>query len=75
MKKLDIGCGAAKKEGFIGVDKIPFSGVDIVHNLDTFPYPFADNEFEEIEMRNVIEHFSDPSKVMEEIHRISSPTQ
>ena len=32
--KLDLGCGPNKREGFIGVDCLPFDGkVDIVFNL------------------------------------------
>ena len=31
--KLDLGCGLSKKEGFLGVDRRKFDGVDIVHDL------------------------------------------
>ncbi len=31
--KLDLGCGRTKREGFTGVDKIAFPGVDVVTNL------------------------------------------
>ena len=31
--KLDIGCGKNKKEGFIGIDRIKFDGVDLVFNI------------------------------------------
>lgn len=33
MVKLDIGCGKAKKDGFLGVDSRPFEGVDIVFDI------------------------------------------
>ena len=29
-KKLDLGCGSKKKEGFIGVDQYEMEGVDVV---------------------------------------------
>jgi len=71
--KLDIGCGGQKKTGFIGVDILRLEGVDIVHDLTTFPYPFEDNSVDEIYMDNVLEHLPNPIKVIEEIWRISKP--
>lgn len=70
MKKIDFGCGSSKKKGYVGVDCIPLDGVDIVHNLEVFPYPFNDNEIEEVWMDNVLEHLKNPVKVMEELYRI-----
>ena len=35
--KLDIACGANKREGFIGVDIAPGHGVDHVCDLEQFP--------------------------------------
>jgi predicted SAM-dependent methyltransferase len=69
--KLDIGCGGQKKAGFIGVDILNLEGVDIVHDLTIFPYPFEDNSVDEIYMDNVLEHLPNPMKVVEEIWRIS----
>jgi hypothetical protein len=42
MKKiLDLGCGLKTKiPGSIGVDKRPAPHVDIIHDLNTIPYPF-----------------------------------
>jgi predicted SAM-dependent methyltransferase len=70
MKKLDIGCGISKRKGFIGVDKIALPGVDIVHDLDVFPYPFDDDEVTFIWMNHVLEHLMYPVKTIEEIYRI-----
>lgn len=36
--KLDIGCGGNKQEGFIGMDKRELPGVDIIHDLEVFPW-------------------------------------
>lgn len=71
MKKLDLGCGATKKEGFIGVDILKLSTVDIVHSLIEYPYPFEDNSIDEIWMDNVLEHLPSPMRVMEEVYRIA----
>lgn len=43
MQKLTIGCGKKIEEGYINLDKIALKGVDIVWDLDKFPYPFEDN--------------------------------
>jgi len=72
MNKLDLGCGLQKKmEGSIGLDKRPASHVDVVHDLNIFPYPFPDNEFDYIEMSHIIEHIDRPLNLMNEVYRIS----
>lgn len=72
MKILDVGCGPkAKKAGSIGLDKRPAPHVDVVHDLNRFPYPFADGEFDWIEMSHIIEHVDRPLLLMNEIHRIA----
>jgi predicted SAM-dependent methyltransferase len=70
MKKLDLGCGSSKKPGYLGLDSLPLKGVDIVHNLEEFPYPFTENEIDEIWMDQVLEHIPVPIKVVEELYRI-----
>lgn len=69
-KILDIGCGTRKKPNSIGMDINPRSAADVIHNLDAFPYPFADSSFDEIYADNVLEHLSSVIRTMEEIHRI-----
>ncbi len=71
--KLNLGCGKNIKEGYINLDKLDSDGVDIVHDLDMFPYPFDDNTFDEIYCSHVLEHVIDLKKVMKEIYRISKP--
>lgn len=71
MLKVDFGCGASKKPGFFGVDILNIEGVDKVHNLTSYPYPFEDNSVDEIWMDNVLEHLANPMRVVEELWRIS----
>lgn len=68
---LDIGCGANKSPGAIGMDVNPRTQADVIHDLDTLPYPFPDNQFDEVIGRHVIEHVRDPMAVMIELHRIT----
>jgi len=73
MKILDLGCGRRKTPGAIGIDKIKLPEVDVVHDLNKFPYPFEDNYFHKIIAKNIIEHLWDTVKVMEELYRILKP--
>ncbi len=70
-KILDVGCGQNKFPGAIGIDANPSSHADVIHDLGVFPYPFADNEFEEIICRHVIEHVPDVLGFVNELHRIT----
>jgi len=68
---LDIGCGTNKIPGAIGMDINPRSAADVIHDLDDVPYPFDDNQFDEVIGRHVIEHVRDPMAVVAELHRIT----
>jgi len=71
MKKLNIGCGKDIRKGYINLDSIKLPGVDLMHNLDKYPWPFKNNTFEEVYCANVLEHLESIIKPMEEIWRIS----
>ena len=71
--KLNLGCGRDIREGFINVDCQFFPGVDWVYDLNKLPYPFEDSVFEEVVLRNVLEHLDNPKGILEELHRISKP--
>jgi len=70
-EKLNAGCGTNIKSDCINLDIVPIPGVDVVHDLNKFPWPFKDNTFGEIYMINILEHLHDTIKVMEELHRIT----
>lgn len=67
MRALLIGCGS-KRERLVLVDGIeewdelvtldlnPDHKPDVVHDLEELPYPFEDNEFDEIHAYEVLEH-------------------
>jgi SAM-dependent methyltransferase len=40
--RLDIGCGASKQRGFVGIDYFQYGEVDIVHNVEVTPWPLPD---------------------------------
>ncbi|PJZ61808.1 class I SAM-dependent methyltransferase [Leptospira adleri] len=70
---LDVGCGNKKRAGAIGIDFNSRTQADVIHDLNSFPYPFEDSYFNEIYIDNCLEHLDDVMKVMEEIYRICKP--
>jgi SAM-dependent methyltransferase len=71
MKILDLGCGNKKYAGAVGIDMNPLTDADIIHDLNSIPYPFEDSVFDEIIADNIIEHLDNIILVMEELSRIS----
>ena len=71
--KLNVGCGTDVKVGFVNIDIVPLPGVDIVHDLQSLPWPFENNLFDEIHLIHVLEHLTDTVGTLEELHRISAP--
>jgi hypothetical protein len=74
-KRLNLGCGLKKIEGFVNVDISPTVKPDQIVDLNQFPWPFADNEFDHIVAKDIIEHLGETSKdfisAIKEMYRIS----
>ena len=68
-KKLNVGCGRDSRVGWVNLDASPLPGVDVVHDLESLPLPFADEEFDEILCQDVLEHI-EYIPVLKELHRI-----
>ena len=73
MAKLHLGCGNEILDGWINHDAAKLPGVDAVHDLALFPWPFEDNVFEQIRMHHVLEHLPETVRTLEELHRICAP--
>ena len=72
---LNLGSGADIKmtninKKWTNLDILKLKGVDVVHNLNKFPYPFKNNEFDEVYTSHCLEHLDDLVKVMNELKRI-----
>lgn len=72
--KLDIGCGANKQPGFVGIDNRKLPGVDIVQDVEKFPWPLPDGCANLAVASHLVEHI-DPHggvflRFMDEVWRI-----
>lgn len=68
--KLNLASGNHKQEGFLGIDIVKLPNVDIIHDLEKYPWPFEDNSVEEVFCSHYIEHTSDLISFMDEIYRV-----
>jgi ubiquinone/menaquinone biosynthesis C-methylase UbiE len=74
QRVLDIGAGGMRRARHVKtMDIRPLPDTDWVHNADQYPWPLADNSFDYIILSNVIEHVSDLTPFVREVHRIGSP--
>jgi len=71
--KLDLGCGLNKQKGYVGIDIQKHDGVDIVHDIQEFPWPIPDNSCLTILMSHMWEHIEPKYRfqMMDECWRIS----
>jgi SAM-dependent methyltransferase len=69
--RLNLGSGGRPRQGYTNVDKnshVPC--VDIVHDLDIYPWPFDSESVDEVVMEQCLEHLFDRNQAMKEIYRI-----
>ena len=71
--KINLGAGSRPEDGFTNVDAEALPGVNVVHDLDVFPWPFDDGCAETVKAYDVFEHIADPLGFMAECHRILEP--
>jgi SAM-dependent methyltransferase len=72
---LDIGSGETKRPNFVRLDKRKLPGIDIVWDLESFPYPLPDNCCLTIIGSHIIEHIKPwlTIRFMDELWRIMKP--
>ncbi len=70
--RLDVGCGIFKQKGFIGLDMMAHENVDIVHDIQEFPWPVPDDICSQVLMSHIWEHIEPKYRfgVMDELWRI-----
>ena len=68
--QINLGCGSLPMAGWTNVDLVPLPGVDVVHDLDVFPWPFEDGQVSVIRAFDVFEHVDKPLEFMNECWRV-----
>lgn len=68
--RIDLGCGAAKKEGTIGLDIQGGPGVDHVVDIEKQQWPFADETVSYVHSSHFLEHIQDPTLIFAEMSRV-----
>ncbi len=66
---VDLGCGATKQSGFIGIDRFALPGVDIVCDLDR-GIPLPSDSAEHVLASHSLEHLKDLPAAIAEIYRV-----
>jgi len=70
--KLNLGCGSRILDGWLNVDK--FGTPDLKWDLESFPWPWADNSVDEILLSHVLEHLGQSPQtfidIMRELYRV-----
>ena len=71
LLKVNLGSGGRPKAGYLNVDANPRApGVDLVQDLNDYPWPFDAESVDELVMEHCLEHLLDRNRAMKEIHRI-----
>lgn len=72
LQKLNLGCGSKHLDGYVNVDR--FGTPDILHDLESFPWPWSDDSVGEIRMIHVLEHLGRDAatfkKIIQEMYRV-----
>jgi len=75
LKRLNLGCGLKKFDGYLNVDSSELVKPDQVVDLNVTPWPWKDNEFGHIVAKDILEHLGDTPddfiKIMKEMYRVS----
>lgn len=71
--RLNLGCGAVGRPGYLGLDRFLLAGVGIVADLDAPHLPFADGSVAAVYSSHALEHVQSLVHVMREVWRVCAP--
>lgn len=72
---LDLGAGETRRKNFVTIDKRNLKNIDIVHDLEVFPWPIKNNACITVVASHIIEHIKPWLMIdfMNEIWRVTKP--
>jgi hypothetical protein len=74
-KKINLGCGYMKLDGYLNVDASEFVEPDQVVDLQQLPWPYEDDEFQNIVAKDILEHLGNDKHtlvdIIKEMYRVS----
>jgi SAM-dependent methyltransferase len=77
MRKLNLGCGFDKRDGFVNADNFLDCNPDLFIDIEQIPWPTKDSGFDYILLKHVLEHvgaeFGLFRCIMQELYRVVAP--
>lgn len=74
-QKLNMGCGLNKMTNYVNADKSPLVNPDVTVDFEVTPWPWADNTFDHIVAKDILEHLGDTKRdfidIIKEMYRVS----
>lgn len=73
--KLNLGAGTdiQKSQEWVNLDIVKLPGINVVHDLNKYPWPLETELFDEIRAMDVLEHLDDPVAFVTECWRVLQP--
>lgn len=72
--RVNLGCGANRRRGWLNVDAYSAASPDLVFDLTVAPWPLPDNSVGEVELSHVLEHLGDRFEIaIKELYRVCMP--
>jgi SAM-dependent methyltransferase len=68
--RINLGAGSLPEADWVNVDVADIPGIDVVADLDAFPWPFEDGVAERVKAFDIYEHVWHPLDFMRECWRI-----
>lgn len=70
--QLNLGCGDQRLDGYIGLDRLPRQGTDLICDLSQ-GIPVASGSIDHIYAKSVLEHIDDLESLLAEMERVLKP--
>jgi len=73
FKRLNLGAGNDIRSDCVNHDIASLPGIDVVADINLYPWPWDNDSFDEIVANDLLEHLDNFLLAMEEIYRILKP--